>query len=420
MHIPRLVPASSRVAIIGAGASGLCTARAFISEGYKVQVYESRDDVGGTWLYSPKPYTSPMYATLRCNIPSQSMAYSDMAFPKGAPSFPPHATVQAYLRAYTERHNLWRHIRFQTEVLSVFRKGKRWGVSTKDGIQIFDAVIVCSGHYSVPHSWEVPGMKKFEDTGGIISHSVIYRVPDSFSGKKILVIGAGPSSLDISREVSETADSVVVSHRKGKGLFKGGIKDVGEIARLEEGGAIPYEGEKVLADKIIACTGYDYNFPFLEDGLANVKVIENGSAVSGLYGQIFAKEDATLAFIGIPRLIVPFPLFEDQAEFLVALYGGRVTKEHLLGVGEAGGPGASRKNHVMGPKQWEYRRRLADAAGRMTILDSVKEMHMDCGAARRRDFDTFREREYVKVDHGSGEWRVFVDGVDVTGMHEIP
>lgn len=71
-------------------------------------------------------------------------------------------------------------------------------------------------------------------------------------------------------------------------------------------------------------------------------------------------------------------LFRQLFAFLVALYSGRVTEEHLRGVGEVGGPGELHVNHVMGSKQREV----------PVFLDRVMEMDTDCDAARTNDYGT--------------------------------
>lgn len=69
----------------------------------------------------------------------------------------------------------------------------------------YNAVIVCNGHYSDPFIPEIPGIDNF--TGGY-KHSHYYRSPEEYKNKKVLVIGAGPSGLDISQQISNVATKV--------------------------------------------------------------------------------------------------------------------------------------------------------------------------------------------------------------------
>lgn len=42
------------VAVIGAGTSGLCSAKNSIAQGHKVTVYEQSEQIGGIWHYTDK------------------------------------------------------------------------------------------------------------------------------------------------------------------------------------------------------------------------------------------------------------------------------------------------------------------------------------------------------------------------------
>ena len=76
------------------------------------------------------------------------------------------------------------------------RDGKKWKIRVKDlekqsvSEEIFDAVMICNGHYFEP---SIPKIKGDENFLGQKIHSHDYRVPDIFKEKSVLVIGAGPS-----------------------------------------------------------------------------------------------------------------------------------------------------------------------------------------------------------------------------------
>lgn len=69
----------------------------------------------------------------------------------------------------------------------------------------FDAVIVCNGHFSNPFYPSIKGMEHFKEQS---LHSHYFRKPDKYTGKKVLVIGGGPSGIDIARMVGQVADKV--------------------------------------------------------------------------------------------------------------------------------------------------------------------------------------------------------------------
>ncbi|EEF32600.1 dimethylaniline monooxygenase, putative [Ricinus communis] len=51
---------SRHVAVIGAGASGLVTARELRREGHEVVVFERQSQIGGTWVYDPRVEPDPL------------------------------------------------------------------------------------------------------------------------------------------------------------------------------------------------------------------------------------------------------------------------------------------------------------------------------------------------------------------------
>jgi len=74
--------------------------------------------------------------------------------------------------------------RFETEVVKVERKGKEWVVELRGGDlvsqEVFEGVVVCSGHFVEPRHAVLPGIEKFH---GFQMHSHNYRVPHSFKNQ---------------------------------------------------------------------------------------------------------------------------------------------------------------------------------------------------------------------------------------------
>ena len=71
--------------------------------------------------------------------------------------------------------------------------------------------------------------------------------------------------------------------------------------------------EELNIDTFMFCTGYHYDFPFISDEIIGV----DDNWVNPLYLDIVLPRDNTLGFIGLPYLIVPFPMFEIQAKWFV-------------------------------------------------------------------------------------------------------
>ncbi|MBX3706752.1 MAG: NAD(P)-binding domain-containing protein [Pseudomonadales bacterium] len=332
-----------RVAIIGAGAAGLVTAREMVRAGHRPTVFEQSRRIGGVWVYSPDTEADPLgqhgqrihsslYASLRTNLPRDLMAFVDFPFDSPAdapdewPRFPGHACVLAYLEAFARHHRLSRLIRFGTRVIRIEPVGASWRVLTAtDHAQVedqFDAIAICNGHYSEPRIPATPGAAGFP---GRCLHSHNYREPAPFAGRRVALFGASASAMDLSREIAGVADTVwccgdafaaLPPNRRTSGV----LERVPGIASLEpDGRLVLTDGASIgPVDDLIYCTGYRYHYPFLDERI--VEVVDNH--VAPLYREILHARHSTLGFIGIPFRVVPFPLFEQQATWFARLLAG--------------------------------------------------------------------------------------------------
>ena len=108
-----------KVAVIGAGAAGLCSARHLCGlekgqikqeGGHKKKivpvVFEQSSVVGGTWVYNEKigqdqwglPVHSSMYKSLKTNLPKEAMAFPDFPFEDTKESFLHHSAIKGIFK----------------------------------------------------------------------------------------------------------------------------------------------------------------------------------------------------------------------------------------------------------------------------------------------------------------------------------
>jgi hypothetical protein len=231
--------------------------------------------------------------------------------------------------------------------------------NTNDRPQSFDAVIVASGHYHAPNIPDYPNLKTWKTAFPTrISHSKSYRCPTPFTGKNVLVIGAGVSSTDICRELGDVANKVWQSSRGGEydllpSMLPDNCSRIGSIAGfsplaytsdLGDDNTLPGSVSLSSGDEIneihhiILGTGYHMSYPFLADLHADdvspedateTTLVTTGQVTHNLHKDIFYIPDPTLAFIGIPYHVATFSLFEFQAMAVAAIYSGaaRLPKE---------------------------------------------------------------------------------------------
>ncbi|KAK7500228.1 hypothetical protein BaRGS_00008451 [Batillaria attramentaria] len=217
-----------RVAVIGAGTSGLTAIKACLDEGLEPVCLERTDDIGGLWRYREKVDDAEGCVTkTTCSNTSKEMsAYSDFPPAKELPNFLPHASFLSYIRDYADHFRLHHHIRYNTEVKKVTRADDfadtgRWRVQSfdhKNGTardEVFDAVMVCTGHHTYKIMPPFPGLKDFQ---GQVIHTHELRPSKDLEGKKILIVGLGFSGGDAAVELSRY-NQVYLSTRRGTWLI---------------------------------------------------------------------------------------------------------------------------------------------------------------------------------------------------------
>lgn len=194
---------SKRIAIIGAGCSGLTSIKSCLEEKLEPVCYEMSADIGGLWNYSEKTPTederlnASIYKSCSINTSKEMMAFSDFPVPVEFPPFMPHQKVLQYFKMYASHYHLNKHITFHTKVVSVRQTDchattGRWIVETKNvqtyekTTSIFDGVMVCSGHHRFPHRPRLEGRSRFK---GKVLHSSEYKHQRSLEDKKVLIIG---------------------------------------------------------------------------------------------------------------------------------------------------------------------------------------------------------------------------------------
>ncbi|KAM4722881.1 dimethylaniline monooxygenase [N-oxide-forming] 2-like [Rhinophrynus dorsalis] len=214
-----------RIAVIGAGASGLTSVKCCLDEGLEPTCFERSEDIGGVWRFTSKVENgrASIYESVISNTSKEMMCYSDFPIPENFPNYLHNTRMMEYYRLYAEKFDLLKHIKFKTLVHSVrkhpsFASTGQWNITTeKDGNQeteTFDGVMICSGHQSDPH-YPVESFPSIKHFKGKYFHSREYKTSDGFKGKRVLIIGMGNTGTDIAVELSRTASQVFLSTRSG-------------------------------------------------------------------------------------------------------------------------------------------------------------------------------------------------------------
>ena len=268
-----MVLPAKRVAVIGAGISGVCAAAHLLKLGIEVVLFERSEIAGGVWHFdhrvaadprypSEDPSTGdyetstpfrdkdtpslkeedsntetehappgPCYAGLKNNVSTRLMRTSLLPWPPGTEDFVSQSILERYIQDISEVHGVHAITEYNTRVEEVREKGDHWHIRTRtlrkalsknhpysfsERHWIFGAVVVASGHYNAPRVPDFPGLAEWKQRfPGRIQHSKSYRDAENFRNKNVLLIGAGVSSCDIAKELSAVGANVYQSSRGG-------------------------------------------------------------------------------------------------------------------------------------------------------------------------------------------------------------
>jgi hypothetical protein len=166
----------------------------------------------------------------------------------------------------------------------------------------------------------------------------------------VLLIGDGTSALDISRDIGDRCNIIYQSVRESTHgfdekyrAFREEVKtwlppNVQRVAALDtiDFGTTPSTATIKLkdgtsltgVDAIVICTGYLFNYHFLQHLHADanstnndhVLVKQDGSQLFNLHKDIFYIPNPTLSFVGVPFHIATFSFFEFQAYAVARVY----------------------------------------------------------------------------------------------------
>ncbi len=420
-----------RIAIIGAGPSGLAQLRAFESarrqgaEIPEIVCYEKQDNWGGLWNYTwrtgldehGEPVHGSMYRYLWSNGPKECLEFADYSFEehfgRAIPSYPPRAVLHDYIAGRVERSDVRKYMKFCHAVRNVAYDDriKLFTITVKDLVEdrmlseTFDYVVVASGHFSTPNVPYFEGLERFP---GRVMHAHDFRSADEFMGKNLLMIGSSYSAEDIGVQCYKYgAKSVTFSYRtKPMGFdWPEAFKEVPLLTKVVGRTAHFKDGSSKEVDAVVLCTGYKHHFPFLPDQL-RLKT-NNRLYPLQLYKGIFWEPNPKLIYIGMQDQYYTFNMFDAQAWYARDVILGRIKLPSAEAMAADIAAWRSREEVLENPFQaidfqTEYVRDLLQSTDYPKLdVDRVAELFKEWEHHKVEGILTYRDRSYASTLTGT-------------------
>jgi cation diffusion facilitator CzcD-associated flavoprotein CzcO len=216
-------PAEPTIAIIGAGAAGLCMAMRLKQAGRnQFTIFEKSDRVGGTWRDNRYPGAA-------CDVPSHLYSFSFAPKHDWSRVFAQQPEIQRYFEDCAAKYDLGPHLRFNVEIASAEFDDVHhvWRLRTKAGEEIVASIVVCSmGQLNRPQTPELPGLKEF---AGDTFHSARWRHELDLSGREVAVIGSAASAVQIVPRLAEQAKKLYVFQRSANWILPRKDREYGPL-----------------------------------------------------------------------------------------------------------------------------------------------------------------------------------------------
>ena len=200
------LPEHVRVAVVGAGFSGLSVANGLREAGERdFVVLERAGRVGGVWREN-------VYPGVACDVPSHLYSLSFAPNADWARSFSGGAEIQRYLERVARTRGLLPWIRFGEELLRASWNEPEglWEVHSTSGELTADVLVLCAGPLTEPIYPTVEGLESFR---GATLHTSRWDRTHDFTKEKVAVVGTGASAVQVVPELQRVAGKLTVFQR---------------------------------------------------------------------------------------------------------------------------------------------------------------------------------------------------------------
>jgi cyclohexanone monooxygenase len=195
---------------IGAGFAGIALIHYLREAGLSIRVFDRASDVGGTWAWNRYPGAATDSESYYYCLTFSKEILQEWKWSK---RYPGREETQAYIKFVAEKCDMMPHIQLNTEITEArYLADKGWWQVTTGTGESFTCKYFISGMgmISQPEIPAISGMDRFK---GPLFHSSRWPEGLDYAGKRVGVIGAGATSVQMVPELAKTAAQVTVFQR---------------------------------------------------------------------------------------------------------------------------------------------------------------------------------------------------------------
>lgn len=206
-------PPTPRIAILGAGISGLCMAIQLKKAGISsFTIYEKSNGVGGTWRDNTYPGAG-------CDVPSHLYSFSFESKADWSRKYAEQPEILQYLEQCAQKYGITPHIQFNTKIADArFDETEGvWRLCTGTGEEITVNILISGcGQLNRPNYPEIPGLDTFE---GTTFHSARWNHQHDLAGKNVAVFGNGASAIQFIPHIAPKTKKLYVFQRSANWMI---------------------------------------------------------------------------------------------------------------------------------------------------------------------------------------------------------
>ncbi len=214
----------ARIAIVGAGFSGIGMAIRLLEDGVRdFFVLERATELGGTWRDNT-------YPGCQCDIPSALYSFSFAPNPDWSRAYPLQSEIREYLHRVALERGVIPYIRCSHEVNGARwdDEAKLWRLETSAGELTANVLVAAMGGLTEPRAPEIPGLERFR---GAMFHSARWDHAHDLDGERVAVIGTGASAVQLVPEIQPRVRSLHLFQRTPVWVMPDADRPVGERER---------------------------------------------------------------------------------------------------------------------------------------------------------------------------------------------